>query len=138
MHLDFNQAAALAIFAAAAFDVEAEATGAVTAHARSGQLREQFTNRTEGAGIRHRIGARRPPNRTLIDHDRLIDLFGAAQRPVSAWFLFRIVKAPEQCAPQNIVHQRRLSAPGNAGDTGETTERERGLDVLQIIFGRAF
>ena len=138
MHLDLDQAAALAILAPAAFDVEAEPAGTVTAHPRSRQLREQFANRTEGAGVGHWIRTGRPPNRALIDHDRLIDLFGAAQCAICARFLFRIVKTPEERAPQNVVHQRGFSAARNTGHTGETTKRESDVDVLQIIFGRTF
>src|SRR2546430_12008200 len=138
MHLDFDQAAALAILAPATFDVETEPAGTVTAHPRSRQLREQFANRTEGARVGHWIRTGRPPNRALIDHDRLIDLFGPAQRAICARSLFRIVKTPEERAPQNVVHQRRLTAARNTGHTRETTKRESDIDVLQIIFGRAF
>src|ERR1700693_4944960 len=130
MHLDLDQAAALAILAAAAFDVEAKPAGTVTAYPGGRQLREQFANWAKRPGVGDWIGARRSANSALIDHDCLVDLFGAAQRPISAWFLFRIVKTTEQCAPQNIVDQRGFSASRNTGHAGETTERERGLDIL--------
>ena len=125
MHLDLDQAAAFAIFAAAAFDVETEPPGVVTAHPRRGQLREQFANRRERAGVSDRIRARRAADRALVDHDRLVDLLEAAQRPMRARFVFRVIKMPEERAPQNVVDQRGFAAAGNAGHAGETAERER-------------
>ena len=93
MHLDFDQAAAFAIFAAPAFDIEAETPRIVTAHARRRQLREQFADRRKRAGVGDRIRARRSADRALVDHDRLVDLFDSAQRAIRARFLFRVVKA---------------------------------------------
>ena len=130
MHLDLDQPAALAIFAASALDVETESSDVVTAHSRRWQLREQLPNRTKRAGISHRVRARRPADRALIDHDRLVDLFHPAQRLKRARLFFRIIKTPEQRAPQNVVDQRRFAAPGNSGHAGKAAERQCDLDAL--------
>ena len=137
MHLDFDQPAAFAIFAAAAFHIETEPARVVTAHPRRRQLAEQIADRREGAGVGDRIGARRPADGALVDHDRLVELFETAHRPIRSRLVFRIVKMPEKRAPQNIIDQSRFPAAGNAGHTGETAERKRDVDILQIVFRRA-
>src|SRR4029078_1367003 len=117
MHLDFDQAAALAILATTAFDIETEPTCVVTADPRCGQLREEFAYRSESAGVCHRIRPRRPANRALVDHNYFVDLFQSANRLVSTRFIFGVVEMPEKSAPQNIVHQRRFAAAGNTSHT---------------------
>src|SRR5262249_54348387 len=59
VHLDLDDAAALAGLAAAALDVEREAAGLVAARFGLRQAREPFADRREGAGIGRRIAARR-------------------------------------------------------------------------------
>src|SRR5438270_10570205 len=79
MHLDFDEAAALAIFAPATFDIETETTGIVAAHPCGRQLREKFADWCECARVSDRVRARRAPDGALIDDDRLINLFNATQ-----------------------------------------------------------
>src|SRR5712664_4428246 len=118
------------MFAAAPFDIETETASAVTAHARGRQLREQFADRTKRSGVGDWIGARCSSDRALIDHDRFVDLFDAAQRAISSRLFLRIIKPPKQCAPQNVVHQCRFAASGNAGYASETAKRKSHFDVL--------
>src|SRR5205814_5564956 len=125
MHLDFDQATSFAVFAPSAFDVETEPPGIVTADARRGQLSKQFADWTECAGVGHRIGARGASNRALIDHDRLVDLFDAAQRLMRARFLLRIVKSSEEGAPEDVVDQRRFAASGHSSYASEQAQRKR-------------
>ena len=120
MHFDFDQAVALAILAAAAFDVETETPRAVTANARGRQLAEEIANRRERAGVSNGIGARRAADRALIDDDRLVDLIEPVDCAVFARFVLRIVKMAEKRAAQDVVHQRRFAAAGNTGHTGQT------------------
>ena len=119
MHLDLDQAVALAIFAAAAFDVETETPRAVTANARSRQLAEQIADRRERAGVSDGIGARSAADRALVDDDRLVDLIEAAKGAVLARLVLGIVKMTEERAAQDVVDQGRFAAPGNAGHAGE-------------------
>ena len=137
MHLDLDQAAAFAVLAPAALDVEAESAGIVTAHTGGRQLRKKLANRCECAGVSNRIRARRPADRALVDHDRLIYLLQSAERFEAPRLLLRIVKLAKQRAAQNIVDQRRFSAAGNTGDAGETAERQSDCDVLQVVLGGA-
>ena len=73
VHLDLDQAVALAGLAAAAADVEAEAPGRVAARARFGHLREQLAQRREQAGVGRGIRARRAADRRLVDVDDLVE-----------------------------------------------------------------
>ena len=126
MHLDFDQPAAFAIFAASAFDIETEPPGIVSADARRRQLREKFANGSERAGVGDRIRARRSSDRALIDHDRLVEMVEAAERAKRSRFFFRVVKMTKERAPQNVIDQRRFAAAGNAGHAGQAAERKRG------------
>ncbi len=58
VHLDLDQAVALAGFAAAAAYVEAEAARRIAARTRFRYLRVQFAQRREQAGVGGRVGAR--------------------------------------------------------------------------------
>src|SRR5204863_3934122 len=55
MHLDRDHALARAGLAAAPLHVEGEAAGSVASRASFGQLREQVTDRAEGARVRRRV-----------------------------------------------------------------------------------
>ena len=77
VHFDLDHAVALAGFAAAALDVEAEAARAVAALARFGHPGEQFADRREQAGVGGRVGARGAADRRLVDVDDLVEKFQA-------------------------------------------------------------
>ena len=77
LHLDLDDPVALAVLAAPALDVEAEAARAVAADARLGHAGEQLADRPEQAGVGRRVGARRPPDRALVDLDDLVDVLDA-------------------------------------------------------------
>ena len=73
MHLDLDDAVALAGLAAAALDVERETARLVAARLGLGQAGKPVADRREGAGIGRRVGARRAPDRRLIDVDYLVE-----------------------------------------------------------------
>src|SRR5437870_13507443 len=79
VHFDFDQPAALAVFAATAFDIETETPRVITTHARRWKLREQFANRCERTAVSDGIRPRGAPNRTLINDNRFVDLIDSAQ-----------------------------------------------------------
>ena len=74
VHLDLDDAVALAGLAAAALDVEGEAAGLVAARLGFRQAGEPFADRREGAGIGRGVGARRAADRRLVDVDDLVDV----------------------------------------------------------------
>src|ERR1700677_1509153 len=79
VHLDADNAVALACLAAAALDVEGKAAGPLAAHSGLGQLREEFADWREEAGIGRGIGSRRAPDGALIDVDDLVEMFDAVE-----------------------------------------------------------
>src|SRR5437016_2991181 len=74
VHLDLDDAVALAGLAAAALDVEGEAAGLVAARLCLRQPREPLADRRERAGIGRGIRARGAPDRRLVDVDDLVDM----------------------------------------------------------------
>src|SRR5690606_16469076 len=77
VHLDLDDAVALAGFAAAALDVEREAPGRIAARLRFRQAGEPVADRGEGAGIGRGVRARRAPDGRLVDVDHLVEMFEA-------------------------------------------------------------
>ena len=80
VHLDGDDAVALARLAASALDVEREAPGPEAARLRLGQHREQLADEREEAGVGRRVRARRAADRRLIDLDDLVDEIDAFDR----------------------------------------------------------
>src|ERR1019366_10419431 len=77
VHLDLDDAVALAGFAAAALDVERKPPGLVAARLGFGQAGEPFADRRERPGIGGGIGARGAADRRLVDVDDLVDMLEA-------------------------------------------------------------
>ena len=84
VHLDLDDAVALAGLAAAALDVEGEAAGLVAARLGFGQAGEPVADRREGAGVGRGVGARRAADRRLVDVDDLVEVLQALDAVVRA------------------------------------------------------
>ena len=84
VHLDLDDAVALAGLAAAALHVEGEAAGLVAARLGFRQAGEPVADRREGAGIGRGVGARRAADRRLVDVDDLVEKFDALDLVVIA------------------------------------------------------
>jgi hypothetical protein len=74
VHLDLDGAVARTCLAAAALDVEAEPAGLIAAHLRLGRLAEQRADAIEHPRVRRGVGARRPPDGSLIDVHDLVEV----------------------------------------------------------------
>src|SRR6202034_1406279 len=134
IHFDAALAIALAGFAAAADDVEAEATGLVATLARLGQHGEQIADRREHLRVSRRVGARRAADWRLIDADDLVDLFRAGDRLMCAGLLARSIDGFGQRAVEDVIHQRAFSAAAYPRDNGHHAQRNAQVHVLQIMF----
>ena len=137
VHLDLDLAVAAADLAAAALDVEAEAAGLVAARPRLLGLGEELADVVEDAGVGGRVGARRAPDRRLVDVDDLVDLAEAVDSVVGAGPKLRLVQAVGDRVVQGLVDQGRLARAGDAGDAAEDAERDRDVDPLQVVFAGA-
>ena len=133
MHLDLDQPVALAGLAAPTLDVERETPGLVAARPRLGQLGKPLADGREGPGVGRGIGARRAPDRALVDVDDLVEIFDA----LDALMLRRMLARARELAGDTLVErldqQGRLAAAGDAGDAGEGRQRNLAGHVLQVV-----
>ncbi len=123
LHLDLEDAVALAVLAATALDVEAEAARRVAADARLRDAREQLADRREQPDVGRRVGARGPPDRALVDLDDLVDVLGPLERVVRADRFARAVQLAGEAPVEDLGDERALAAPRHAGDGHERPER---------------
>ena len=137
VHLDLDDAVALAGLAAPALDVEGEAARLVAARLGLGQAREPLADGREGAGVGGRVGARRAADRRLVDVDHLVEVLQALDAVVLARVLARVVEAARHGLVERVDQQRGLAAAGHAGDAGQQAQRHLGRHVLQVVGSRA-
>ena len=137
VHLDLDLAVAAADLAAAALDVEAEAARLVAARPRLLGLGEELADVVEDAGVGGRVGARRAPDRRLVDVDDLVDLAEPVDAVVGAGPQLRLVQPVGDRVVQGLVDQGRLARAGDAGDAAEDAERDRDVDPLEVVFAGA-
>ena len=137
MHLDLDHAVALAGLAAPALHIEAEPPGLVAARLGFRQAGEPVADRAEGAGIGRRVRARRAPDRALVDVDHLVEIFEALKAVIGLRRAGGAVQLAGQRLVQRLDDQGRLAAARHARDAGETAQRDRRGDILQVVAGRA-
>src|SRR5205807_9968280 len=94
VHLDLDDAVALASLAAPALDVEREAAGPISPRLGLGQAGEPVADRREGARVCRRVGARRAADRRLVDVDDLVEMLGAFDAVMRAGLLERTHELP--------------------------------------------
>src|SRR5467141_322485 len=133
IHFDAAKAVALAGFAAAALDVKAEAAGAVAAFARFRKHGKEIANGREDAGISGGIRARRAADRGLIDFDDFVDVLGADNFAVRGGRFGRAIEFLRERAIKNVVDERGFAGTRDAGDDSEQAERQRDVDILEIV-----
>src|SRR5690606_11052070 len=137
MHLDLDEAIALARLAPPAFHIKAETAGLVAARLRLGQAGEPVADLGEGAGIGRGVGARSAADRRLVDLDHLVAKFQAGDLVVRARDHARAVERAGRPGMERVHGEARLAGAGNAGDAAEGAERNRGGHILEIIRPRA-
>ncbi len=133
MHFDLNDAVASAGLAAAAPDVETEATLFIATQLRLRQAREQVTDIVEHAGIGRRIGTRRSADRRLVDVDDLVDVLQSEDRVMFARFFLQAVRDLRRPFIQDLVDQAALARTGNPGHADKLAQREFHVDILEIV-----
>ena len=137
VHLDLDQAVALARLAAAALDVEREAPRLVAAHLRVGRQRVQLADVREEIRVRRRVRARRAADRALVDLDHLVERVDPFDALVRAGPDARLREPVRERLVDDLVDERRLAGAGDAGDGDELADREVDVDVLQVVLGGA-
>src|SRR5262245_23188872 len=133
VHLDLDDAVALAGLAAAALHVEAEAARLVAARARLGRAGEKLAYRREEAGVGRRVRARRAPDRALVDVDHAVDGLETLDAGRGRRLVGDEVERARDSAIERVVDERALARARNTRDAGEEADRERHVDSLQVV-----
>ena len=137
VHFNAPLPIALAGFASPAGYVEAESSRLVSTLARLRQHGEKVADGRENLRICSWIGARRAPDRRLVDANHLVDLLGSGQRFVRARFLARSVNCPGQRTVKDVVDQGAFSAAAHACHHGHHAQRNADVHVLQVMLASA-
>src|SRR4029450_13072394 len=109
VHLDLQEAVALARLAAAALDVEGEAAGLVAARLAFGEAREPVADLGEGAGVGRGVGARGAADRRLVDVDDLVELLQPADLLARAADDAGAVQRSGRAGVKRVDRERRLA-----------------------------
>ena len=133
VHLYGLVAVACALFAAAAFGVEGEASCAPSAYLRLRQLCEQFAYVVEDVGIGGRVAAGRTSDRRLIDVDHLVDSLHSFDGLVGKRLCLAAVEPLTQDRIERLVDERALAASAHACHAYHPPERNTYRHILQVI-----
>ena len=130
VHFYLDDAIALACLAATALDIKGEAPRRKAAHFRIGGGSIQLPNIGKDTGIGRRIGARRAPDRRLVNVDHLVQMFDAFDGAVLAGTGTRVVQIRRQSLVQNLVDQRGFTGTRHTGDAIERPQLKGDIDVF--------
>ena len=133
MHLDGQDAAALAGLAPAALDIEAEPSRAIAAHLGVLCVGKQAANVPEYTGIGGRVGARGAPDGRLVNADDLIDPLHALNLLALAGAAAGTVERCGQRFIQDLIDKGGLAGAGHTRDADHLAQREIHRDALQVI-----
>ena len=135
LHLDFLETGAATTFAASAAGVEGERARGQALRHRFRLRGEEFTHAIVKTEIKNRRRARRARELRLIDHHDVADAMRAGHAFARARLLIaRFTARSHQVPVENVVNECRFSGTGNAGHTGENSERNFDIDILEIVF----
>ena len=75
-------------------------------------------------------------DRALVDRDDLVDPLGAFDGAVQARLGHRPVEALGEGAVEDVVHEGRFAGAGDSRHRGEGADRDRGVDVAEVVGAR--
>ena len=127
VHGNFQNAVAAAGFTAPALDVETEPAGTVAANFGALRLGEKISNAVENLGVGYDVGARRTPNRVLVDFNHGVD----------AVFSQRVGVFYER-GINNFVDERGFAGAADAGYERENFQRNFNVEVVNVICADIF
>ena len=133
VHLQAVRAVSFAGLAAPAGHVETEAAGLVAAGLGLGQLRVEMADVVEELDVGGRVRAGRAADGRLVDGDHLVEMFEPFDAVEDARIADAAVEIAEQGLGQDVVDQRALAGPGNAGHAHQHPQRNLDVDVLEIV-----
>src|SRR6202041_3638789 len=130
IHFDSTLAVPLTGLAATALDIETKPPRLISALARFGEHRIQFSYRSEYTRIGSGIRPRSSPDGRLIDLHHLINVLDASDGAVFAGFFHGAIQILRERAVQDVVDQRGFSLPRDARNNSQQTERERNVHIF--------
>jgi hypothetical protein len=117
--------------------VEAEPARLVAANLGVGRLREEAANLVEHLDVGGRIRSGRAADGRLVDVDDLVKVLRADDLAVRAGIdFFGTVQVAGELLVENVVDQGAFAATGHTGHANEPTQRQRRVNVLEIVVGR--
>src|SRR5450759_3968824 len=137
LHLDLEDTVALAVLAAATFDVEAEAARLVSPNPGLLRAGEEIADRGEEAGVSSRVRSRRSADRALVDVDDLVDRLDALEPIVLAGLVAGAIQLAGQGPVQDVGDERALARSRDARHGHETGQRKRHDGVLEVVLAGA-
>ncbi len=136
LHLDVLEAVAAAGGAAAVARIEAEGSGRVAARSRVRRGGEERADRIERTHVARGIGARRAPDRRLVDEHHVVHPLDVGEAAECAGRLGGLAEVLQQRRMQHVLDERGLARSRHPGHAHQPVEREIGVDVLQVVLGR--
>ncbi len=137
LHLDVLKPGAPAGGAAPRARVEAEGAGGVLALARQRRHGKQGAHGVEGTHIAGRVGAGRLADGRLIDKVDRAQPVGTQQLVVLAGRVGGQAEVAQQRGVQDVLDQRRFARSAHPGHAHQALQRERDVQVLQVVLTRA-
>ena len=138
VHLDLDDAVAVAGLAPSPLHIEAEPSRLVASHPCIRQHGKEVPDVVEDSRIGGRIGSRRSPDRALINADDLVDMVDPVNGLHVSDFPLGVVELLSQGRKEDFIDQAALAGSRNACHTGEGAERNFHPDVLEIVVPGSF
>ena len=138
VHLDLDEAVALAGLAPAAPDVEGEPARLEAPHLRLLRPGKDRADLVEDFRVGRGVGPGGLPDRGLVDHDHLVDLGVEDDLLVLPGLLPGLVDDLHHALVEGLVHERRLPAARDTGDDREEADRELRGDIFEVVLRAAF
>ena len=137
VHLHLDDPVPLAGLAAAALDVEAEASRPVAARPRLVRLCEQLPDRRKEPRVRCRVRPGRSADGALVDVHHLVEVLEPLDLPEGLRnHRGGVVQAACRDGVERVVDQRRFAGSGHAGDAGEQSGRYVQRHLAEVVAGR--
>ena len=116
IHLNHVHSLTTTGFAAPTLDVETELTHLITTGLGLNGGGEDLPDRIKSAGVRRRVGAGCPADRTLINDDDLVDRLQTTQFTKAIGERHLVPQAVLEGRMQQLIHEGALAAAAHSGN----------------------
>ena len=137
VHLDGLVAVSSAHLTPSAFHVEREAPRLVAAYLGFRKVHKKAPYVGKHAGVGGWIGTRSAPDGALIHVYNLVNILQSLHTVILHGLAQRAIEVVRQYWLQCLVDESRLSRAADTRHYGERSQRESGINVLQVVARRA-